>query len=149
MIPPDGISQRDWTTILELGVGIANAAMVDNDTLVTSLTLEILNHLNELERKYGKQISILATKADYIESANERISLYLQAWNIAKERSDNANLVLISSSLAELYIEDFYDFDEGKKWLTEFEVALGNCWNDDDYADLQRLRTLTGSRPEP
>jgi hypothetical protein len=21
MIPPDGISQRDWTTILELGVG--------------------------------------------------------------------------------------------------------------------------------
>lgn len=140
----DGISSIDWDRITGMSAEIANAAMADNDALVKSTTQRILKQLDALEKKYGKLPSILATKAEYVESANGRVILLQEAWRIANEMDDKNNLVLISSSLAQLYIEDFRDFNEGEKWLTVLGSALENKWDEGEYSELNRLMMLIG-----
>jgi hypothetical protein len=59
-----------------------------------------------LEEKYGPLPSLLATRADYVDSPEEREYLLLRAYEQARALNDLKNLVEIAESLASFYIED-------------------------------------------
>jgi len=137
-----GISKDDWNEVIDLAAKIANAASAEDEALGQLLTTRLLRILDALERKYGKLPPILATRADYIDDAREKIALFEEAWRAANGRRDCFNLVLIASSLAELHIEELNDTSSGARWLARLEEALENYWDDGEYQELQRLRKL-------
>ena len=68
----DGISDADWDVVHALAVEIVNAS--ESEAAVRT-TAALLCHLDTLEQKYGALPSILATRADYVEDAGERLRL--------------------------------------------------------------------------
>ena len=136
----DGISSKDWEIVADLAARIANAACAENERAGNAATQELFAHLVRLERKYGRLPSILATRADYAEDMSQKVSLLEEAWRLAQNRQDIRNLVFIASSLAEVFLTELKDYQKGRKWLGELEIALGNHWGDDEYAQVIELR---------
>lgn len=135
----DGIRAEDWEGVIDFSAQIANAVISEDEILAETLTKKLLGLIDVLERKYGKLPSILATRADCMDDPVERGILLEQAWQIASELADKANLVLISSSLAELYIEELGNLSMGKKWLASLADALGDKWDDLEHQEFQKL----------
>src|SRR5207237_9182490 len=102
--------------------------------------MSLFAQLAQLEERYGKLPSILATRADFIDDPHESITLLQEAWRIAFATSDRQNLVFIAGSLAEAYVEDLGDLRNGAKWITRLEDALGDKWEDYEYRQLVELR---------
>jgi hypothetical protein len=138
----DGISDSDWETVRNLSAKVAQAQCAGCDAESDSHARELLRYLAVLEAKYGATASILATRADYVDDRAERIRLLELAWNVAKERSDWANCVFTSSSLAVAYIEELGSISKGIKWLRVFEESLEHYWDDDEHNEMLRLRKL-------
>jgi len=138
----DGISLADWEEVVQLAAEIANATYSEDKALVKTLTNNLSRFLKSLEKKYGELPSILEAMADCTDDVTERVRLLERAWQIAGERSDKANLVFISSSLAQLYVEELKEVPTGRKWLNQLEECLENHWDDGEYQEFQRLRQL-------
>lgn len=145
----DGLSDEVWEEVVALSADIANAVVANDDRLAGAITKKLLRHLNELERKYGALPSILAAKAECVNTSEEQITLLERAWSAASKLSDMENLVLISSSLAQLCVEELHDCDQGRKWLTLLETSLENYWDDDEYRELERLRVVHSKNRPP
>jgi hypothetical protein len=105
--------------------------------------------LDQLDVKYGARPSLLATRADYIESTEAREELLLAAYSEAGRISDDANRELIAHSLAELYIERVPNFDEGAKWLGTWRNELGPEPREHDLRELAMLETILLSDGAP
>jgi len=58
--------------------------------------------LDELESRHGLQSQILATRADYLESASDRRVLYQQALDGATKDGDTKEVEEIQDSLKQL-----------------------------------------------
>ena len=58
----------------------------------------------------------------------------------AEEVADQKNRVLIAHSLAELYVEEVADFDEGAGWLAIWRGELGVTPTSHDLHELARSR---------
>jgi hypothetical protein len=136
----DGISDEDWDIVKDLSANIVNAVSSNNNRASARLTQELFQHLSRLESKYGTLPSILATQADYTDDTRMRTALLEQAWRVAKKNADKANLVFISSSLAELFIEELCRVADGEKWLSLLEESLEGHWDDHEYKEFQRFR---------
>jgi hypothetical protein len=139
----DGISRADWEEVVELAAEIANAACSDNQEMVQTLTRNLSKLLGVLETKYGELPSILEARATCTDDLPERVRLLERAWQVAGQRSDIANLVFISSSLAQLYVEELKEMTMGHLWLNHLEKCLGNHWDEEEHQELQRLRRLS------
>ena len=136
----DGISKADWRAIKRIAAAIANATSRDDERAAVHGTSKLLGLLERLEHKYGRNASLLATKADYVESNRERIKLLLQAYTIALRGEDKLNVVLICSSLTELYLEKKGHFAEVEKWLARLEQSVGAHPDDEERRMLSCLR---------
>jgi len=141
----DGISTRDWNGILDISARIANAAMADDECLSKTLKEKLLAELQKLEIKYGTLPSIIATKADCVDSVDERIALLKRALMLASERGDEKNQVFITSSISQIYVEEIHDLIEGTEWVSMLEDLLEKYWDEEEYAESRRLRGMISS----
>src|SRR5437667_8273002 len=138
----DGISQEDWDGVGDLAAEIVNASSAGDQVLDESLTEALLDHLNDLEGKYGGLPSILATEADYVSDVQEKIALLERAYEAAKAKTDHKNKTLVSSSLSEFYITELKDYASGRFWLRELRESLSTYWDDWEasiYDELSKL----------
>jgi hypothetical protein len=136
----DGISNADWRAVKRIAATIANATARDDMRGAADGTSRLLSLLERLEHKYGQKASLLATEADYLDSNRERIKLLVQAYKIALNDWDKLNIVLICSSLAEIYLEKKGRLAEVKKWLARLEHAVGAFPDDEEQRILSRLK---------
>lgn len=98
--------------------------------------------LNELDEKYGPKPSLLATRADYVESASEKKRLLHIAYSEADRIRDHRNREMTAHSLAQFYIDEVGDLDSGAKWLGIWRIELGVEPGEFDRTELTRLEGL-------
>ncbi|HDP4854863.1 hypothetical protein P4204_25355 [Pseudomonas aeruginosa] len=103
MTTSDGITDSDWESIIISAEEIAELTGREIDARFAQK--KILFQLDRLEKKYGRLPTILSTKADYIDSTDERLSLLKEAYITADEIQDKKNKAFISSSIIEVYLE--------------------------------------------
>ena len=132
----DGISGEDWDRIRALAVDVVNASAVGEDLAERTRLFEALDGL---ERKYGRLPSILATRGDFAESTNERVTCLLDGFALATERSDRSNQLFIADSLARTYIQDLCDVDRGRQWLDVLAGCLRQGGGESDINDYEAL----------
>lgn len=143
----DGISTEDWNDVHELAVEIVNHCFAENHTAEARARASLMTLLDRLDQKYGQRPSLLATRADYVESPDERERLLLMAFSQAEHINDAENRMLVAHSLASLYIEELRHLDEGAKWLGVWrqELAANPARRDrDEIARFERI-LLVGS----
>lgn len=139
---PDGIAAPDWDRVHQLAVDIVNCSAVEDADGEARARAALMDTLDELEQKYGSEPSLLATRADYVESSEDRERLLLAALTEAKRTSDEKNQALTADSLAHFYIEEIQDFDQGAKWLGRWRETLGTEAGSHDQRELARLESI-------
>ncbi len=132
----DGITKRDWDKVGVIACRICNAGMADDNQGCRRARNALLTCLDELEMKYGRLPSIVATRADFGGNARLRVKLWKEAYSLALVRADKKNLALISSSLAGFMINDQENAGAGQRWL---DIMKGHM-REDDKEDYRRLR---------
>jgi hypothetical protein len=136
----DGISTRDWNKVTDLALRIANESRNNHGKLVRALTRQLLDLLENLQCTYGERASIVATKADYTPHKRVRMQLLKRAHDIALGQGDDANLVLIAASLAEMYIDDQWSARNARQWLRNMKSYLLRRRTDAEEREYRRLR---------
>lgn len=138
---PDGISDSDWHRVHALAADLVN--VVDSDEAEEAIVRgELFTLLDQLDDKYGPKPSLLATRADCVESAERREELLLTAYSEASRIDDATNRMLVAQSLAELYIEECRDFAKGAAWLATWRFQLGRGATEHEKKALARLERL-------
>ena len=138
----DGIEDADWASVHELAVEIVNCAMNDEPVDQARYVESLFTLLDQLERKYGPKPSLLATRADYVDSSESREVLLQAAYAEALRTQDSRNLTLVAHSLAEFYIGELQDTDRGAAWLRTWSDQLGESAAPEDRSELARLYVL-------
>lgn len=139
---PDGIGDADWDHVHELAVEIVNCSAAEEEEAEARARTSLLALLDRLDEKYGPKPSLLATRADYVESSESRERLLRSAYSEAERIADEKNQELIAHSLAEFYIEDVRNLDEGARWLGIWRNALGIEPVQEDRVEVARLETI-------
>src|SRR5687768_2888819 len=98
--------------------------------------------LDDLDDKYAPKPSLLATRADYVESSEDRERLLLTAFTEAERSGDEKNRLLTADSLAHFYIEEVRAHDHGATWLGVWRDSLGTEPDSDDQRELARLESI-------
>jgi hypothetical protein len=143
----DGISDSDWDHVLELAARLSDA--VEGSEQEEASERDLMAYLDKLESTYGPLPSILATRADFLQDYDRKEELLTRAYAAAAKLGDRRNLVDISHSLAELYVDARVDVQQGRKWLDRLDAHLLDC-PDSTYADdaqtfRQKLQQLDSS----
>ena len=138
----DGVSAEDWSGVHELAVEIVNHSAAENHTAEARARASLMALLDRLDRKYGQRPSLLATRADYVESPDERERLLLMAFSEAERINDAENRMLVAHSLASLYIEELRHLDEGAKWLGVWRDELGDTPEGRDRDEVARFERI-------
>jgi hypothetical protein len=133
----DGISDSDWEVVSNLARDVVES--VERPEEHEGAERRLLMFLEELEQKYGKRPSILATRADYVEDVRERVTLLDEAYELATAMNDSLNCTLIASSLAQLFIEEMQDKKSGRIWVNELGECLALHWDDGEHREYLRL----------
>lgn len=141
-----GTSESDWDRVRAIAADIANAACADDALSISRHTGRMHRLLNRLRKKYGDLASILATKADYSGRRTTKLLLFSQAYKVAKRRHDEANLVLISSSIAQVYVEELQDLRKGQEWLERLRKHLDVCPDEFEEGEMFRLVQMIAER---
>jgi hypothetical protein len=139
---PDGIATSDWDRVHELAVELASYTAADDARGEACARISLMRVLDDLEKKYGTKPSLLATRADYVESLEEREWLLLAAFTEAERTGDHRNRELTADSLAHFYIEEVSDFDQGATWLAVWRDTLGAEPDSDGRGELARLESI-------
>ena len=133
----DGITDDDWDHVRELAVDIVNNA--DSEEKATARTSRLLEFLDTLEEKYGTLPSILATRADFIDDRAISISLLKDAYSLAELRNDQANALYTAHSLAQLYVDELGEPENGRIWLERLRRHLDRIPDEGYSADYEKM----------
>jgi hypothetical protein len=128
MSTSDGIAGDDWDRVHELTLDLVGARRDDE---ISARRDDLLAYLDTLEQKYGPLPSILATRADFVGDLSAKEWLLLRAQALAEERADLTNVLEVTHSLAELYIDERRDFVKGREQLESLKGLLNKV--DDSY----------------
>jgi len=139
---PDGISGADWDAVHELTLEMLNCAAAEDPSPSSRAKASLMELLDRLDQKYGAKPSLLATRADFVDSSVERERLLLAAYSEAKRIADGMNRELIAHSLAQFHIEEMGSVDEGAKWLGVWRDELGIDPGEHDIGELARLESI-------
>lgn len=93
------ITQEAWSEVHQKACDIANASTMDDDVLVASHTAAMLDILDTLQRDFGRQPAIIATRADYVEGIESKRQLFAEALALARELGDKTEEAEILDSL--------------------------------------------------
>lgn len=98
---PDGISAEDWEKVFQVARSLTNALLREEVDLVLNCQSQLGEVLDELESRYGRLPSILATRADFSECPEEAMLLLQEALQIA---TDQLSIRLALQSLVSLQL---------------------------------------------
>lgn len=118
----DGISSEDWERVQMAAIDVVGETAEDDSADLARQTL--LRILDELESKYGRRPSILATRADYCENVEERVALLLEANQYAQQINDHVNQFEVADSMAATMIRVTGDVAAARDWLRAVEAVL-------------------------
>jgi hypothetical protein len=136
MSTPDGIGADDWDVVHQLALDCVNAP----DDEKESVRHRLLVYLDTLEARYGSLPSILATRADYLDSDDpKRLELLLRAYELAESRRDRVNALFVAHSLAELHLEN-RQAEDANRWLSRMRERLADVDDHGLAKDYERLR---------
>ena len=138
----DGISTEDWNEVHELAVEIVNHSAAEDHMAKARARASLMAVLDRLDQTYGKRPSLLATRADYVESPTERERLLLTAFSEAERSKDRENRMLVAESLTSLYLEELRNLDEGAKWLGVWRHELGDDPAQRDREEVSRFERI-------
>jgi hypothetical protein len=141
-VTPDGIETGDWDEVRELAVTIVNLSGAGDDVAGEQARVYLLALLDRLDAKYGPKPSLLATRADYVDSSVARGDCLQRAYAAAKQLSDAKNMVWVASSLASFYIEEINDVRKGAAWLFTLRELLVATPDASEQAEVNRLELL-------
>ncbi len=127
------ISQEEWGKVRTMAEEIAFSKSYKSKDFRLKQR-RFFYYLSRLEKKYGKDPCILATKADFQAVSKKSILLLKEAYDIALKQHDYQNCMLISSSLSSKYIMWLKDVFHGKIWLDTLKKSL-KLFPDDYYAN--------------
>jgi hypothetical protein len=148
-VTPDGITTEDWDRVHELALEVANSSGESDDVATESASRRLLALLDALQKKYGPLPTLLATRADYVDTSEERDYWLSAAYEQARVRSDKKNLVWISSSLAALHLEDLGDPVKGAEWLARLREQLQATPDASEFEEAGRLQVILEGLREP
>lgn len=134
MTTSDEIQHSDWEEVMSLAAAVANQTGMNIDASLERKRL--LRYLDKLEQKYGRLPSILSTRADYIDDTNISLSLLKEAYVSADEISDLKNKVIISSSIAEIYLDFFNNKSRAAFWVKTLKQNLEKYPNDEYFNEV-------------
>ena len=134
MTTTDGIQDNDWEEVMSLAAAVANQTGLSLDAGLERKRL--MRALDKLEQKYGRLPSILSTRADYVDDANISLSLLKEAYVTADEASDLKNKVIISSSIAEIYLDSFDNKSRADFWIKTLKRDLEKYSSDEYFNEL-------------
>ena len=140
----DGIATQDWDRVHELALEVVNSSGEGDIGASDQASLRLNGLLDELQEKYGPLPSLLATRADYSDRFEDREYWYLAAYRQATERGDLKNLMLISESLASLYVEN-NRWEDAADWVGLLEQHLVACPDSDHAEQAVCIRGLLAS----
>ena len=143
----DGIDDADWSQVHELALDVANSSTAVEDANAVRARESLFALLDQLDRKYGPKPSLLATRADYVDSLESRDDLLHIAYGEAERTGDGTNLILVAHSLAEFYIEEVPNLEQGAAWLRAWRDQLGVASSEEDRAELARLECIVRGSP--
>lgn len=135
----DGIDDDDWDRVHELALEVLGA---NTEQETAARKSEMLRHLDTLEEKYGVLPSILATRADYIDDLATKESLLWRASALAEERSDVKNILEVTHSLAELYIDEGLNLVKGREQLEHLKQLLDKTSDSFLMEEHERLSNI-------
>jgi hypothetical protein len=141
-LTPDGIESSDWDEVLGLTAMIVNLSVGGDEGGAADARLRLLRLLSELEEKYGPKPSLLATRADYVDSLDEKENWLQRAYTLAHQLGDVMNMVWVASSLASFYIEEAADTDKGAEWLSLTREHLAVAPDESEWDEVARLEAL-------
>lgn len=130
---PDGISTEEWDHVYEICIDLVNASAIDDQVLVESYRERLFEFLDQLEIKYGRIASVLATRADFTPCPITAIPLLEEALLVS---TDDISTRLTLQSLVKLMIEEKYEREFISKRLQELEKLTT------DSSDLEVLNEL-------
>lgn len=139
---PDGIAAPDWDRIHQLAVDLVNSIASEDADGEARARAAMMETLDGLDHKYGVKPSLLATRADYVESNEDRERLLVAAFTEAERTGDERNQELVADSLAHFYVEEVVDLDKGSDWLARWRDASGPEPNPHDQSELARLESV-------
>jgi hypothetical protein len=85
---PDGIARVDWDRVHQLAVDIVTASASDDANTVAQATRQLHAVLDELEARYGRLPTIVATRADYLDDPGQQEQALLEAYRLAEAGHD-------------------------------------------------------------
>ncbi len=132
----DGISTDDWDLVHQAACDVVNASAIDDDVLSAHHTEGLFDLLSELETRYGRIPSILATRADFTDAPASAIALHEEALKVAK---DPASTRLSLQSLVQLIIDERHPESQISERLEALEDVTRL---DGDPSDFEELRGL-------
>lgn len=144
---PDGISDRDWDGVRERAAELISHSGDDDADVYRG---RLLDYLKDLETRYGRLPSILATRADFTCDMDESEALLLEAFQVAERSADQQAMVHTAHSLAHLYVQDVWDRSKAAFWLRRLEHLLTQHPDSAFAEDLNQLRNayFVASRTE-
>lgn len=114
------IKKYEWDKIVDLSIEFAYPESSEQENLTR---LKLLKELLLLQDKYGKNVDILATQAQYTLDMKAKERLFNEAFELAVLNHDIKNEVMITSSLADLYF-DLEDKNHFTKWVQKLKEVL-------------------------
>ena len=82
----------------------------------------------------------MATRGDFVQDYEEKENLLNRAYLAAVAIDDRKNLLEIAHSLAELYVDELVNVEEGRKWLDRLDAHLLDVHDATYAADAQAFR---------
>lgn len=111
--------------------------MVNDDSEPPSAYSQFHHFIQTLQMKYGEVALLTAIKADFLdtEEPRDKIELYKTAIKLAEKSLDIAVITQSIGSIAELYIEELEDQENGALWIARYKEVI--CKYGDEYIVVQ------------
>lgn len=99
------LTKEAWGKVTEAAIDLTNASLAQDDVLSDIYRKTLFDVLDEIKSACGEHAELLATKADFTEDERMRRDLYLKALHVAESTDNQAEILEIRESLAELKSE--------------------------------------------
>lgn len=126
-------TKKDWASVQDAVFAIANASYAEDEKKADLKRQELYVLLDNLALKYGPHPVLFETRADLTVDPAMRVKLYKEA--ISKAEQYCFQTATIRMSLAEVLMEDFYDYNAAKVELSLCEKEVAS----DDYEEWKML----------
>lgn len=113
------IPKTTWDTIIKL----AKEITFDNSKNKERKRRNFLKRLLRLEKKFGENPNILATRADFYTYDSKAIPLLLKGYKLAGMSDDHKNCIFIADSLCARFLS-LEDIKQTRKWLNILKKCL-------------------------